>query len=273
MEVGLVGQRGSERAETLTATLRDRIRDRGASVAVDPVTADALGIEGVDIDRFDETDLVVSVGGDGTFLYAARTAGATPMLGVNLGEVGFLNAIPPSEAVETVVDAVDALAADRLAITELPRLRAACADAVLKPAINEILVQGPRRGAGADARLTVDVDGERYASATADGVLVATPTGSTAYNLSEGGPIVAPTTDALIVTPMCPRDGSRPLVVPDTATVDLRVEHAETGFVVADGRQHRTLSPPTTVAVSVTDEPLRIAGPGVEFYEALEKLA
>lgn len=273
MQVGLVGQRGRDRAVSVTQSLRDRLHEDGVDVAVDPVTADVLGIDGVEPAALSETDLVVSVGGDGTFLYAARTAGTTPIMGVNLGEVGFLNAVAPDAAVETVSDAVAAMRDGRLSITELARLRATGSDWALEPAINEILVQGPRRGAGADATLSVSVDGDEYTSGVADGVLVATPTGSTAYNLSEGGPLVQPATDAVVVTPMCPRDGTRPLIVPGDASVELQVEDADSGYVVGDGRQRHEVSPPTTVTVTVAEEPLRVAGPGVEFFQALGKLA
>jgi NAD+ kinase len=272
MQVGIVGQRGRERAVEVTAGVRDHLLERGVDVVVDESTAAALGADGVPTDRLAVCDLAVSIGGDGTFLYAARAAGTTPIMGVNLGEVGFLNGVSPDRAVEEVDAAVDDCLDGDLSVREAPRLRADGADWSLDPAINEVLVQGPRRGASVTATIEVAVDGSTYTCETADGVLVATPTGSTAYNLSEGGPLVHPSVDALVVTPMFSRDGTRPLVVDADASIELAVEDADAGHVVTDGRQAREVAAPFSVTVGVSDEPLRIAGPDVDYFEALGKL-
>jgi len=267
-----VGQRGRERAVEITAELRERLAERGAGVAVDEVTAEVIGGPGVAHERLADCDLVVSVGGDGTFLYAARGARTTPIVGVNLGEVGFLNAVAPDSAIEEVLGVADLLQDDALPIREVARLRASAPGWSLEPAINEVLVQGPRRGAGHDAEIEVTVDGSTYAAGPADGVLVATPTGSTAYNLSEGGPLVHPEADAMLVTPMFPREGTRPLVVTGDATIELALSGSEGGYAVSDGRQRRALDPPVTVTVERAGRPLRLAGPNVDFFEALGKL-
>lgn len=272
MEVGIVGQRGRERAVEVAVAIRDRLRERDVEVLLDESTASVLELDGVPPERLADCDLAVSVGGDGTFLYAARAAGTTPIMGINLGEVGFLNATPPPEAVESVEAVVDDLDAGTLSVRDVPKLRASGEDWTLEPAINEVLVQAPRRGAGVEATIEISVDGSTYVDGVADGVLVATPTGSTAYNLSEGGPLVHPTVDGLVVTPMFPRAGTRPLVVDDDATIELGVRDAESGHVVTDGRRSREVESPFRVSVGVSEEPLRIAGPDVDYFEALEKL-
>jgi NAD+ kinase len=106
MHVGIVAQRDNARAELLAGTLRERLDSADVRVTVDPATAGALDCAGDPVETFDACDLVVSIGGDGTFLFSARGAGGTPILGVNLGEGGFLNAVGPDEAVEAVLDAV-----------------------------------------------------------------------------------------------------------------------------------------------------------------------
>jgi NAD+ kinase len=273
MQVGIVGQRGRDRAVEVTAAVRDRLRERGIEVVLDESTAEVLDVAGAPPERLATCDLAVSIGGDGTFLYAARAAGSTPIMGVNLGEVGFLNAIPPGEAVEAVETVVDDLEEDgSVSVREVPKLRASGPDWTLEPAINEVLVQGSRRGAGVVTTIDVVVDGSTYTTDAADGVLVATPTGSTAYNLSEGGPLVHQTVDALVVTPMFAREGTRPLVVDDAATVELRVRDTDAGHVVTDGRQSREVEAPFSVAVEVGEEPLKIAGPDADYFRALEKL-
>ncbi|AGN02745.1 sugar kinase [Salinarchaeum sp. Harcht-Bsk1] len=272
MQVGIVGQRGRDRAVEVTASVRDELEARGVEVVLDEATASALDVAGVPPEAFERCDLAISIGGDGTFLYAARAGGTTPIMGVNLGEVGFLNAVPPDRAVEAASEAVSNLEDGTLSIRDVPRLRAECGNWSSEPAINEVLVQGPRRGAGADATVSISVDDSTYTREIADGVLVATPTGSTAYNLSEGGPLVHPAVDSMVVTPMFPRTGARPLVVDDGSTIELRVEDATSGYVVTDGRQAREFEAPFTATVEVSEEPLRIAGPDVNFFEALGKL-
>jgi NAD+ kinase len=116
------------------------------------------------------------------------------------------------------------------------------------------------------------VDGSRYSGGHADGVLVGTPTGSTAYNLSEGGPLVHPGVDGLLVTEMAASDGMPPLVVDADSEVTVTVTDAESAVVVSDGRRSRELCPPTEVTVAVTEPPVRLAGPKGDFFEALGKL-
>jgi len=227
-----------------------------------------------------DCDLVVSIGGDGTFLFAARGAGSTPIVGVNLGEVGFLNAVAPDEAVAAVERKVTEYREEgRVGTREMPRLRASGDDWTLPPALNEVVVQGPRRGHGGGAGFEVRVDGSVYTSGHADGVLVATPAGSTAYNLSESGPLVHPDVDALVVNEMSADESMPPLAVDDDATVTVRVEatgsergQSERGHVVCDGRVRQPLDFPTQVRVERSDEPVQIAGPPLDFFAALGKL-
>jgi NAD+ kinase len=270
MRVGIVAQRGNERAAALAGDVREVLRDGGVEVRLDEATADALDCAGHAVSGMDECDLVVSIGGDGTFLFAARGAGETPVMGVNLGEVGFLNATPPEDAVATVEREVERIETEgRPRTRTVPRLRATNDGRTLPPALNEVVVQG-RRGPGRGADVTIEVDGSSYLEGHADGVLVATPTGSTAYNLSEGGPLVHPDTDALVITPMCADETMPPLIVDGEVVV--RVTNAPEAVVVGDGRTRETIDPPAEVAIDRAPAPLRIAGPPLEFFSALDKL-
>jgi NAD+ kinase len=273
MEVGIVAQKGNNRAAYLAEDLRDRLREATVRVAVDESTADALGLDGIPVSAMDSVDLVVSIGGDGTFLFAARGAGGVPILGVNLGEVGFLNAVPPDDAVDAVLAEVDAFRGERMRVREAPRLAAACDGWRSEPAANEIVVQGGRRGRGGGVGYEVRVDGSLYSSGHADGVLVATPTGSTAYNLSEGGPLVHPEVDGLVVTEMCAEGGMPPLLVGPDAAVSVTLTDTEEAVVITDGRGQHSLDVPAEVTVASTDPPVRVAGPSSDFFEALGKLA
>ncbi len=273
VDVGIVAQRDNERAQRLAATLLETLADDEVSVTVDDETGTAIGAPSVPIAEMGSADLVVSIGGDGTFLFVAREAGDAPLIGVNLGEVGFLNAVSPDDAVDAVGDLVDTLrAGGDVDGAEVNRLHASGADWDLAPALNEVVVHGPRRGHGGGADIDVRVDGESYATGHADGVLVATPTGSTAYNLSEGGPLVQPTVDALVVTQMCADDSMPPLVVEADSEITLHVSGADVGWAISDGRNRRELEPPATVTVTVADDPVTLAGPRANFFDALEKL-
>jgi len=195
MNVGIVAQRGNENATDLAGALCEMLDEEDVSIWVDEATSEHVDARGVDVDRMTECNLVVSIGGDGTFLFAARGAGGTPILGVNLGEVGFLNAVAPEDAVEEVRETVTTYR-ERGAVPsrEAPRLTASGdGDWSTHPALNEIVVLGAQRGHGQGAEFEVEVDGTTYDRGHADGVLVSTPTGSSAYNLSEGGRSSTPT--------------------------------------------------------------------------------
>jgi NAD+ kinase len=288
MNVGLVGQKGNPRARSLVETIDRHLRKRDVTVAVDDVTAEALATDrqpgygpdsdrfepkSIDVDELHTCDLAVSIGGDGTFLFAARGIGETPIMGVNLGEVGFLNAVAPDDAIGAVDAVVDDLRADGQTTTrEMPRVQASGEDWTLPPALNEVVIQGPQRGHGNGVGITVRIDGSLYTSGHADGVLVSTPTGSTAYNLSEAGPLVHPSVSALVVTEMAAELEMPPLVVGNDSTVTVRVEDAEYATVVSDGRVSQEIEPPSQVTLQRAEDPVRVAGPPLDFFTALGKL-
>lgn len=279
MKVGIVAQRDNPRAATLARDVVGTLAADDVTVVVDETTAERVGpragqqVTGVEIEEMATCELVVSIGGDGTFLYAARAAGATPVMGVNLGEVGFLNAVSPDDAERVVSDAVTTLREGGDAETRaMARVRADGDGWSIPPAINEIAVLGPQRGHGQGFEIEVTVDGDPYTSGHADGVLIATPTGSTAYNLSEGGPLVHPDVGGLVVTDMAGESTLPPLVVDEDSSIDVRVSEATHAFVVSDGRTSERVAAPTTVTVGRADTPLNIAGPPLDFFAGLGKL-
>lgn len=272
MRVGIVARRENERAAALAGDIRERLHESGIEVWLDEASAETLGVAGHAVERMSDCDLVVSIGGDGTFLFTARGAGTTPVMGINLGEVGFLNATPPEDALVAVERAIERIEREGEPRTRtVPRLRAMGANWELPPALNEIVVGG-QRGPGRGVGLDVAIDGTSYFEGHADGVLVATPTGSTAYNLSEGGPLVHPDVSALIVTGMCATGAMSPLVVDAGSKFTIEVTDAPKATVVGDGRIRETVEPPTEITVRVADEPMHIAGPSLDFFGGLSKL-
>ncbi|MFC4447684.1 NAD(+)/NADH kinase [Halorussus aquaticus] len=272
MRVGIVAQKGNSRAAVLAERIRETLPEE-VTVRLDDATARHLDDEGHPVEQMDACDLVVSIGGDGTFLFAARGAGPTPILGVNLGEVGFLNGVAPEDAVETVEAVVAGYReTDTIPSRDVPRLRATGeGDWSVHPALNEIVVQGPQRGHGNGLDYEVRVDDRVFTAGRGDGVLVSTPTGSTAYNLSEGGPLVHPDADALVITEMCAAESMPPLAVPSDSVVEIRADGAAFGYVSSDSTRER-FETPETVTVRADPDPTRIAEPSSDFFQALGKL-
>lgn len=274
MRVGIVAQRSKARAAYLAADIRETLREDDVEVLLDAATADSLDEEGYDVGDFVDCDLVVSIGGDGTFLYAAHGAGSTPVLGVNLGEVGFLTAVEPDEAIEAVRREVDRyLETGSVRHREIPRIQAeGDQEWSLTPALNEVVVQGPQRGHGQGLSIEVRVDGSLYMGGHADGVLVATPTGSTAYNLSESGPLVRPGVGAFVLNGMGSEDGMPPLAVDPGSEITIRVDDAHEAVISSDGSSQQRVYLPEVVRLTSAPEPARVAGPESDFFQALSKL-
>lgn len=209
----------------------------------DPHSAAYLGENIASIAREEmpreKPNLVIVLGGDGTLLAAARAFAhsPTPILGVNLGSLGFLTEIPLSDlytALDAWCDNCSSIEVRDMMHTELIRN-----GKVLKhwDALNDIVVSK-----GAIARMsefTVEIDKQFVATMRADGIIISTPTGSTAYNLAADGPIVMPTVSALVVTPICPHLLTiRPIVVPGDAEVNIRVDGgANLTYLTVDGQE------------------------------------
>lgn len=271
MSLGVVAQRGNDEAVELAGQIRASFPD--GSVCVDAETGDVLDIPGEPVTALDECDLVVSIGGDGTFLFVARHIGSTPIMGINLGEVGFLTAISPSESLAVVQEGYKQARAGTLAVRERPRLVASGANGTLDPVLNELMVHAPQRGPKTGITATIAVNGEEYDQSAVDGVMIATPTGSTAYNLSERGPLVAPGVPGMVINQMCAQGGRPPLVVPLDATVTVHVTSSDFAYIVGDGRTQDEIDVPGTVTIERAADPLHIAGPPVRFFDALDKLS
>jgi len=184
-----------------------------------------------------QVDLVVAVGGDGTFLRGAHVAAVldTPVVGVKVGRLGFLTEVEPGDAAALITAALGGAA--RLE-ERLPVLAEPVGGPAFAPqwGMNEIMVE--KRARHRLVRLRLAVDGAYVTTFSADGVIVATPTGSTAYSFSASGPIVSPTVDALVVTPVAPHMVfDRSIVLDAAQVVELAVVGDEPGLLSADGRE------------------------------------
>ena len=181
------------------------------------------------------SDLIVVLGGDGTLLSVAHHAAqaGVPVMGINLGRLGFLTEITVSEATLTL----DSFLAGDMNVISPRCLLEARAAAAVSYCLNDVVVTK-----GAVARiidLAIGVDGKEVATLKADGLIVSTPTGSTAYSLSAGGPILHPQVPAIVLTPICPHTLSfRPLAVPSTSSVSVRLlTGGEDVYLTLDGQR------------------------------------
>ena len=213
-------------------------------------------------------DVVLSLGGDGTLLRGARFAcrRGIPILGLNLGHVGFLASAGPDAATRALAN----LARGEFSIERRMVLEARLGGGDPFVAVNDVVVH--KGGIARVIRLAVHVDGEPVGPYSADGIIVATPTGSTAYSKSAGGPIVVPSVDALVLTAICPHTlAVRPLVVPGGARITIRPLEPVPGpdselLVSIDGQVAARIAPGQELHVARAAQPVLLARIGEESF-------
>jgi len=234
-------------AAALAADLVSRAARRGIPVSALPDDARRVpGTVARDPEGPVSDDVVVAVGGDGTVLEAVRVAleADRPVLGVNAGHVGFLTRVEPGR----LDAALDALAAGGWAESRRMTMEADIAGRPRAVGINDTVVE--KAISQHVAKISVAVGAERLVSYRADGVVVATPTGSTAYTFSAGGPLVDPELEALVVTAVAPHNlFSRPIVFRPDVTLRLTVDDDRPARVNVDGRTLAVLAPGEQVEV------------------------
>jgi NAD+ kinase len=217
-------------------------------------------------------DIVIALGGDGTILRTAREFRGAPVLGFNLGSLGYLAAVGESE----FDSALALLASGRWRISERTVLEAAGPRGERAAAINDIVVA--REMSGHAAVLELEVDGRSATRYAADGVVVATPTGSTAYSLASGGPVVMPDSRSFVVTPINPHAlGVRPMVVGDGVRIAVTSRRRVNGVaekigVYADGETAFKLGGDETVEISKSPATAKFVElEGYDPYEVLSR--
>ena len=247
------------------------VRSAGATPVVSaedrPELADRLSLEGVatlgeDV-SIDDVELAIVLGGDGTILRAAEMVrgGTAPILGINMGHVGFLAEIERDDmddAVRRVIDK-DYRVEERMALAV--RVLDADDDVIYETwALNEATVEKASRERMLE--VVMEVDGRPLSSFGCDGIVVASPTGSTAYNFSAGGPVIWPTVEAIAVVPLSAHAlFARPLVVSPDAMVAVEVleRTSGSGILWCDGRRSHELPPGARVMVRRSSRPVRLA--------------
>jgi NAD+ kinase len=251
--VGLVVKQERPEAIAIARILTRFIRNRHKTPISDLETAKKIGAEAVERHHLaDRADLIVVLGGDGTLLGVARLVASqgTPILGVNLGGLGFLTEVTMPEAQAALGRVLDGdYEVDRRIMLEAIVERASEQLAQSFQAFNDVVVgKGPL---GRMLELDVLANHEAFCSYRADGLIVATPTGSTAYALSAGGPIVFPTLNAIVLAPICPHTlSNRPVVLPDSYEIEIHVkapDHDTT--LTVDGQESAQLGPDDSIKI------------------------
>jgi NAD+ kinase len=272
--IGIAAKVTSPEAIEYARRVADDLRKRGYEICLDFGTADKLNDRGPCVSKAElgrRADLLITFGGDGTLLSVARYApNGVPVIGVNMGTLGFLTEVQVEEFPEILemVLAGKHIAEERVTF--------------------DVVVEGPERekrtyrvlndatiNKSALARIVevrVTVSGQFVSTFRGDGLIVSTPTGSTAYNLSAGGPIVYPTMGAVIITPICPHMlSNRPIVLPDTLAIEVGiVTKNQEIFLTLDGQEGLPVGERDLVCVRKSDHTvLLVQSPNRNYFDVL----
>ena len=274
--VGIISRPRREDVASVVPPLVNWLQAHGAEVICDTETGDCFGPLAVQTRKREDlpvcTELLIVLGGDGTLLSAARLAAGrkVPILAVNLGGLGFLTTVSQDEIYPILEEMFSGknriservmLEAEIIRDGAVVRRQIALNDAVLnKAALARIM------------DLELRVDGDYVTAYKADGLILSTPTGSTAYSLAAGGPIVYPTVEAFVITPICPHTlTNRPLVIPDSAIIEVDFKGGdEAAFLTLDGQVGIELMQGDHIRVHKAQDKLLLVRPAKKtYYEIL----
>ncbi len=258
-KVGIILKKGSEEAEKIGHDLIDWLARKSIETAVDTISPDM--------------DFLIILGGDGTLLHVADQAShyEVPVAGVNLGDLGFLTEI----AVQERYDVLESILAGDVIIEERMMLKARLlgeghSGVWRHVALNDVVVS--KGSIDQLVRLSAWADKDFITTYRADGLIFSTPTGSTAYNLSAGGPIVHPLLSSILVTPICPfMLESRPVLLPSSITLTTRLaKQADDVKIIVDGQFVGTMTDQDSLEVKASCKPLRlVCSPQKGYFQIL----
>jgi NAD+ kinase len=274
MRVGVIGHKGYVGLPAILGTLLDIAPELGLTLLLEPDLWD-IAEKGGKLEMPEQVDALFTLGGDGTLLRGARflNGRTVPILGINLGRLGFLTACS-GEEFETGVRrfaAGDFVSEPRMAL-ESCALDRDGGERCGWLSLNDVVLH--KGGFARVVKFTVFVDDEAIGSYSADGLVVSTPTGSTGYSLSAGGPIVVPTVESIVLTPVSPHTlAMRPLVLPPQVEVKVRADDGpEELLVTIDGQVGTTFTGGETLVVRRARNAVQIVRfPGTTFFTRLRR--
>ena len=256
IKIGFVSRQKTE-SVNLVKTLIDHIESKkeGIEIFVDTDIALMINRQGTSVEEMEQlkVDFIVSVGGDGTILRTIhKMVDPVPILGINMGTLGFLVDVEPKDAIETLNHLIHGFEVDFRS-----RLKVILNGICQPPAINEValLTASPAKM----IEFEIIVDGALMEDFRSDGIVIATSTGSTAYAMSAGGPIVDPRVDAIVLVPVAPfKLSSRPWVIPGGSTIEVKLKLPEKeALMVIDGQSTTTISVKDTIVISKARAPAK----------------
>ena len=253
MKAGVISRPDDGGALDLARDIAKYLGERGVDVQMETETALGMDNPGGNMDLGDMSpDFMVTVGGDGTILRTAMQMQepSTPILGVNKGSRGFLTEVEP----KNVKDALDRVINGDYIIEKCIKLSSRHLETgkVFPDSLNEVLLASSMASKAIDVR--IKVNGEPLIDVQSDGVMVSTPVGSTAYNLSAGGSILHPELDNFILTAISPYSYFRSVVIPENSVITMELlKHKAEGMVIIDGRDYTATKLPTTIEVRVSE--------------------
>lgn len=270
-KIGLIAHTAKPGVAELTRSLCQELARFKIPVMLETKTAALAGMNagGTVAELGGATDLLVVLGGDGTILRVVEQLGDAikPIFGINVGSLGFLTCANSS----TTSEAVACIAEGKMVFSDRTLLevtvRTSGKDPVTMTGLNDVVLS--RGEVSRLIRLKTRVNGEALTEFNADGLIVATPTGSTAYSLSAGGPILAPDSGAFVITPICPHVlTNRSIIVDESATIEMEVSEREYPvFLAVDGREPLRIEAGAIVALRKSSRVLPLASlPGVSFF-------
>lgn len=257
-KVGIICRKDSPAALAMSRELLPWLGERGIGAEVDTIA--------------DDMDLLIILGGDGTLLHVADQASRlrVPVVGVNLGDLGFLTEVAVSERYEVLegILAGEMVVEERLMLKARIHRGGEAAD--WRYALNDVVIS--KGSVDQLLQLSTWADQKYITTYRADGLIFSTPTGSTAYNLSAGGPIVNPALQSILVTPICPfMLESRPVLLPAAVCLTTKLaEQVNKAKVIVDGQPAWEMSASETLEVVASERPLRlICSPQKDYFEIL----
>jgi NAD+ kinase len=253
--IGIFVKKGAPGALDVVRALLTCLSDRKLKIYVEKEAAAVLGIKGYESGSIpSKTDLIIVFGGDGTLLSVARLVGrmSVPLLGVNLGGLGFITELSRDE----ICSDISSILSGEYTYEERIMLQADVFRRGKKVkrhiALNDVVIN--KSALARMINLDIRVRGQYAVTMRADGLIISTPTGSTAYSLSAGGPILYPTLESFLVTPICPHTLTiRPIVLPDDFVLDILIRGGKDLYLTLDGQEGSSLKVNDKVRVQKAD--------------------
>jgi NAD+ kinase len=237
--IGIITKRGEPKTIKAVRDLMKWLKDKEYEFLIEKETATALKLKGYDRkDIRAISDMIIVFGGDGTLLSAARFVGdrGIPILGVNLGGLGFITELGKNEVRQNIkmIMSEECCFEERLML--LADVYRGNRKIIQHNALNDVVLN--KSALARMFEVDINIDKQYVTTFRLDGLIISTPTGSTAHSLSAGGPILYPTLETFLMTPICPHTlTSRPIVLPDTFVIDINVKNGDDVYMTLDGQE------------------------------------